>query len=289
MAFFRLCLSRLGDVYERARVVAVFGDHVVAEIPEHWRPYFKDIEIHWAHEPGAANPDHIAQHDMRFDLLDSDADICMLCDADIAVLRPMEELLGQLQTTPALAGVIAHYHFSWGDRVHIPDVDWPDIAAATIGKEISRPYRYSLMPGKKKPAFAPFYINYGVLAGPPAMLLEFHRRDMDIRPVVAGFVGNWWASQVSLPLTCADLGLATMALPMRYNFPNDPKADRLYPDELNEIVFLHYLRGEHFKREEIFAREDAFLDFLNLELDGSNDVFQRFVRELTHGVYPFPR
>lgn len=287
MAFFRLCLDRLGGAEAAARLVCVFGDHQREEIPARWQPYFERIEVHWAHTPGAANPFHVRQHNMRFDLLDSSADLSVLCDADVAVLAPVIPLAQSLSADPAVAGVIAHFHFPWKGREKRADRDWPEIARATMGRDIDRPYCYTLLP-KGSPPEAPFYINLGVFAAPPALLAQFHARDMQIRPKVATLLDDWWAPQVSLSLTCADLDLPVQALPMRYNYPNDTKADELYPNEMEQIVFLHYLRGEHFRRDQIFAQEEAFSAFLHSSLEGSNAVFQRLVSDLCGGRYPFP-
>ena len=40
---------------------------------------------------------------------------------------------------------------------------------------------------------------------------------------------------------------------MRYNFPNDPIAERMYPDDLANVVVYHYLRTAAFNRHEIFV------------------------------------
>jgi hypothetical protein len=286
IAFFRLALDALGGVYRNARLVAVFGDHESEQIPERWRGHFDRIDIVWAHAVGADNPAHRAQHDRRFEAIRHDADLAFLCDADVAPLRPFPELLAQLTQTPALAGVIAHLHFPRGELPREPDRDWPEIAQAVLGAPIDRPYRYTLIAPEEAPA-APFYINYGVFAGPPDMLRKFYRRDLEIRDRVADIVGHWWAPQVSVALTCADLDLPTTALPMRYNFPNDPVAERMYPGEANNIVFLHYLRKRFFDRSEIFAEPEAFDRFMEMYLEGSNAGFQRSVATLTGGEYPF--
>lgn len=287
IAFFRLCLNRLGRAYRKARLVAVFGDQTEEVIPQRWRPYFKNIEVHWAHEIGAENPNHVLQHNRRFDLISSSADVSFLCDADIAVLRPMDELIFDLINQPKLAGVIAHYHFPWPGRTHDPDRDWSELSESIIGKEIARPFAYTLTP-EELGYRAPFYINFGMLAGTPDVLARFHARDMVTRQEVTKHLGDWWAPQVSLPLTCEDLELSTQSLPMRYNFPNDPKANELYPEELKRIVFLHYLRRTHFKREEIFVSESAFQEFLSMPLSGANAEFQCFVKDATAGSFPFP-
>ena len=230
IAFFRICLNALGGVYRDARVVAVFGDHETEDLPGAWRNYFDDIDIEWAHPVGAVNVDHQAQHDRRFEIIRKEADLAILCDADIAMLRPFDGLAGRIVDEACLAGVIAHLHFPWAGRSRDPDVDWPELADAILGRPIARPNRYTLMPLDTPPA-APFYINYGVFAGPPALMAEFHKRDLVIRQKVADVLGHWWAPQVSVSLTCEDLKIPTLALPMRYNYPNDPIADTLYPEE----------------------------------------------------------
>ncbi|MEP2151695.1 MAG: hypothetical protein ABJI43_15430 [Roseobacter sp.] len=186
-----------------------------------------------------------------------------------------------------MAGTIAHLHFPWQGREGDPQTDWRELAQLAIGRQVPRPYKYTLA-GDDRLAEAPFYINMGVFAGPPDLLSRFHAGDLKIRPAVAAQLGNWWAPQVSLALTCAELDLPVRALPMRYNFPNDPRADARYTQELPQIVFLHYLRRKHFARERIFAEPKNFEDFLHLPLSGSNLLFQQFVMKVTGGRYPFP-
>lgn len=288
IAFFKLCLDRIGGDYANARIVAVFGDHNIEAIPGEWRRYFEDIEVEWAHPLGAVNPHHRAQHDRRFEIIRQDADLAFLCDADVALMTPLDDLVHNLIARPALAGVIAHYHFPWHGRVADPNVDWPEISIAVIGRDIDRPYRYSLL-GKDTPPVAPFYINYGFLAGSPGLLKEFYLRDRQLRPLVADLIGHWWAPQVSLALTCADLQLPTVALPMRYNFPNDPVADNLYPEELDGVLLMHYLRLNEFKRDEIWVSENKFLELIESRFHGSNEIFRNFVKNATNGNYPFYR
>ncbi|WP_203292326.1 hypothetical protein [Maricaulis parjimensis] len=288
IAFFRKCLDFLGGDYQQARLVASLGDHQTNELPSEWAPYFDRIEVCFAHEPGAPNPYHEAQHERRFELIDDSADVSVLVDADVAILAPMDELIGQVMTTQAVAGVIAHYHFPWdagsGDAVK----DWSYFYRRLLGRSFTPEYSYTL----KRPqtgAEAPFYINYGVFAGSPKQLRAFDTRERSLRPLVRAEVGDVWCYQVGLALTCSSLDLPTLALPMRYNFPNDPLADQLYPDDLEQIVFMHYLRTKLFSRSEIFASAEAFDAFLSMQLEGSNERFQAHVRAVTNGKYPFPR
>lgn len=287
ISFFRLALNSLGGCYKDARLVAVLGNQEENVIPPRWRPHFRDVDLIWAHEPGAYNPDFVPQHNKRFEVLDPTADVSIICDADVLILRPMDDLLRSIVEDPFLGGVIAHFHFPWdGREERRPERDWPELATTILGKNIDRPHRYTLQDAAS-PDRAPFYINFGVFAGTPEMLGRFNQRELEIRPKVAEKLGEWWAPQVSLALTCADLDLPTRALPMRYNFPNDPLADSLYPEEMENIVFLHYLRLQHFQRDRIFQTEADFQKFLNLPLTGSNLAFQNAVRHISGGVYPF--
>ncbi|MCV2891184.1 hypothetical protein [Ruegeria aquimaris] len=293
IAFFRLCLNALGGEYAKSRLVAVFGDPETEELPERWKPYFEGIEVAWAYsasgDPVAEG--YAAQHLKRFELIRPDCDLAFLCDADVAPIRPFREMALDLMARSALGGVIAHFHFPLEGRKlkdRLPDVDWPRIAQEILGHDIKRPYRYTLTPLHTPPQ-APFYINYGVLAGPPKSLGAFCRAAADIREALHACVGPWWGPQVEVPLAADRAGLETRALPMRYNFPNDPRADTLYPDDLEEIVFLHYLRQNLFRRDRIFASRDEFDRFMGLALTGSNAVFQAHVRAVTAGHYPFER
>ena len=76
---------------------------------------------------------------------------------------------------------------------------------------------------------------------------------------------------------------------MRYNFPNDPVAETMYPGELQELAIVHYLRTTHFDRHEIFATPDAYSAFLQQPLSGASQVFRDAVSLRLGQQYPFPR
>jgi len=288
IAFFRLCLDALGGYYADARLVAVFGDHRSESIPRSWIKYFDNIQVEWAHPIGAENLCYRAQHDRRFEIMREDADLVFICDADIAPLAPFDSLLCELVNKPALAGTIAHYHFPFDNMISGPPVGWAELAKATIGKDIDMPFRYTLAP-RSSPDRAPFYINYGMFAGTPKLMSKFYLRDKELRDPAASLIGDYWAAQVSVALACADLSLPVKVLPMRYNFPNDSVADQMYPEEMSNIIFLHYLRTSKFSREKIFSSRHHFNRFLNSRLSGSNEYFRRYVENLTGGKYPFAR
>ena len=287
MAFFRLCLDAAGGAFRDARMVCVFENAGDATLSPHWRRHFKGIEVEWVTITAGENPGYRAQHNRRFEVIRDDADLAFVCDADVALVGPCDDLVQQLLARPALAGVIAHFHFSRSpDEIGDPDAIWPKLSSNLLGKPIDRSNHYTLV-RPASPATVPFYINYGVLAGPPNLLRAAYARDLQLRDPVEQIVGEFFSAQVSLALSCADLDIPTMALPMRYNFPNDRIADELYPDELEAVVFLHYLRRRYFDRGEIFTSEADFDRFLAMELVGSDAVFRDRVAAITNGKYPF--
>ncbi|WP_300554067.1 hypothetical protein [Maricaulis sp.] len=284
-AFFRLCLDALGGHYRDARLVALLGDHTEASIPEEWVPYLERIEIVWAHEPGAENIVHSAQHYRRFDVLRDGADLCFICDADVAPLAAFDDLITELVQTPALAGVMAHYPFPMPNRQsREPEKDWQEIAEDVLGYRLDLDHRFLLAPHQP----TPFYINYGVFVGTPSMLKCFAARDRELFEPVARHVTHWWASQVSLALTCIDLALPTRELVPRFNYPNYELCDELFPDEMADIRLMHYLGLKAFDRQKIFCQPAAFDALMTADLTGSNAVFQSRVEAITSGVFPFP-
>jgi hypothetical protein len=111
---------------------------------------------------------------------------------------------------------------------------------------------------------------------------------LDIRSEIAPLLTDTrFSGQIALTLALCKHDVPVRGLEMKYNFPNDPVADRLYQDQLNQICVLHYLRTDKFDRQKIFTTEKAFNEFLHLDLQGSNKIFQQHIRSITHGRYPF--
>lgn len=300
IAFFRMSLDALGEQGLRARVVAVFGADVVGALPARWAVHFERIEVAWADPEEYRKLSYHATVLRRYQLLDPEADLCCLCDADTVLLRPIPlAFLEEIEQRPTLNGVVAHLPFPI-DRDSrgadgqpglfpgmAPGLAWERLAAIFLGHPISRPLHYTLR-GRGEDDRAPFYINYGFLAGTPRLLGRLHPRLLELHQPIAEILGNVFCGQVAVALAVEQAEkLPWRALPMRYNFPNDRDADRLYPEELEQVIVMHYLRTDHFDRHRIFSERAAFHEFLALDLVGSDRVFQDHVRRVTGGDFPF--
>lgn len=293
IAMFRRSLDSLGAPYSTARVVAVFACRSQDEIPVFWRRQLDRVEIELP--PSAefdANPMAHLDHCAR--VIGNDSDVSIHCNADTMFLSRFDSMLEDMRENPAVAGVMAHYHFPWQPRKGGPKVpaetirrDWDEISNTILGTTLDKPYRYSMVP-KEFPCAAPFYLNFGMIAVTPALFKSAISVFKKSRDKISSLVGNQFCHQIALTLACAEAGVSTRTLPMRFNFPNDRYADELYPSEMENIVMLHYLRRSQYDRHLIFAEEGEFQRFMDLKLEGSCAVFQNHIRKLTGGIYPFP-
>jgi hypothetical protein len=286
-AIFRCRLNALGEPYASARQVLCLGVSEEAHrVPSRWTKWFGDIEVHWADSKEAEDC-------MLYRAADPSSDVSILCDADTLLMDVLpESFLRDCVQKPAIRGVVAHYPPPLRRRdgstyplVTTPSDMWTTLSDRILGRPITMVHSYTLVNGADD--MCPFYINHGFVAAQSALMVEFGRLLPDVLATVRTVIDNHFCYQIAIPFVVERASLPYEALPMRYNFPNDPVCDRMYPEELKRVLVMHYLRTDLFDRHVIFAEEREFDRFMNLSLTGSNQVFQTGVRALTDGVYPF--
>jgi len=285
VAMFRLALDRLGGAYAKARVVCVFGDKIRNPIPDRWAHWLERVEIHWVSPSDFIRNGYLAQGYRRFEILDPTADLSVICDADIFPIRSLGGGVEELVSAQKIGGTIAHSHFPWSKRNGSGAEDWEVISRLILNRPIETHFNYTL--SDTADWGCPFYINFGFLAGPPLLLEEVFGEVKRLREPVHNLINNYFAAQVAFALAVSAVNAPVQALPMRFNFPNDPRAEAKYPEELEAVSMMHYLRLNRFDRQNIFSSAEDFQSFLSLDLDGSNKIFQAAVQEVTGGCYPF--
>lgn len=292
-AIFRRQLDSMGGDYAAARLLYSLGTSDPQPFPARWAPYFTGIDVHYPDPRDHRRLGIDAQCHLLWDLLDPSADVSVICDADTLILRPFpDDLLREVVQTQAVYGVIAHYPPSLehlgpaadGGPTSIDDL-WPTLGERIIGRLPRMQHAYSLL---RPPSPCPFYINHGVVVGKPAALRRLWQATTAVMPRLRGVLHNDFSDQIAIALAVEEADLPARELPMRFNYPNDPVADELYPDELANAVMVHYLRLSHFDRHQIFHDEPAFRRFMDAELAGSDAMFRDHVRDLTGGEFPFP-
>jgi SAM-dependent methyltransferase len=207
-------------------------------------------------------------------------------DADVLFMDDFSDLLRDLESEPAVAGVIAHAPPFQNDQFA---KIWRQLSAGYHTRPPLFEYEHTgwgFMVQREALRFTPPYFNFGMVAAPAGMMeiisVEIEKAD----DFVNANLDTFFRFQIALTLTIQKHGLPVHALPLRYNFPNDPSFDAKYPEELSDVRILHYLRCEIIHRESDFRTLNSVASLIaRQDLTGSNEVFRRRVAEL----YPFVR
>jgi hypothetical protein len=271
------------------RILLCAGGDADPALIERWRPHLPDVDLVLVSPERFAQEGMWAQSDDVFRLAPRDADVLVALDADTLPVAGLEPLLDEVLATGEVAGVIAHFQVP-GARDAPNREAWRRLADGLVDAPLEFGHACTLM-DESAPLEArelPFYLNFGVVLFPRAAFDAWVPAYLALRrQLMARMSHPDYSGQVALTLALARTGARTRALPMRYNFPNDPRAERLYPDELANVVVFHYLRTGRFDRQRIFTDEHPYRDFLALELTGSDLAFQQAVRRLLGEAYPF--
>jgi hypothetical protein len=213
----------------------------------------------------------------RFEV-ESEAEIVLFADADLIFVAGIDDVLKALEHTPAIAGVMAHAPPSQRN------LDWERLFSEARIPPPADAYQYGgwrFLFDDPTQRLAPAYYNFGAVFVPgawiPALRTVYEREIVFAEEAGLGdFKG-----QVALTLAVYRLGLRRFVLEPRYNFPNDPRFDAAYPEDLDDVRILHYLRGEIVHRDRDFASAEALSELvLRDDLHGSNEVLRATVRAL---------
>ena len=188
--------------------------------------------------------------------------IVICADADVLFLADFSDLLRNLEREPAVAGVIAHTPPFQLDQ--FADA-WRELSAGYHTTPPSFDYEHTgwgFMVRREALRLTPPYFNFGMVAAPAAIMkiigLEIEKAD----DFVNARLDTFFRFQIALTLTIQKHSLPVRALPLRYNFPNDPRFDGRYSEELSDIRVLHYLRCEMIHRERDFCSLDNVVSLI---------------------------
>ena len=271
-------LARLGGEYARARIQVCVGEQpALAELREGNR-WSESFPVDWFVVPDEVYarvpaPPWASGHARYF--RSSDADVVVLCDADICPVADFDELLLHLQdASPAVAGLQAHYAPFKTDN----DATWRGLLEAA-GAPLAPMQRAYSMDVQGLQGTAPAYFNYGFVAFNAA---AFRAVAADIDHCLAlaceGLPQNPFAAQVALALAVARGGINVLDLGHEHNCAND---DLLVAHELvhpGDVRVIHYLRGDDLARHRFLCDRDLFEAFLARER--ANPINERLRQHL---------
>lgn len=217
----------------------------------------------------------------------------LMLDADVLTLQPFNELFEILHDRPCLIGVMAHVSpFGSANPADHTDL-WRKLYRSC---GLGNPKFEFLLSGwglmdKAEPRrLSPPYFNTGMLLSSAAVLEKLYEPYMEALLKTRNILDTYFIEQIALTLALIKTGLPYTVVPLRYNFPNDPRFDDAHDQELNKICFLHFLRTEIVRREDDF-KDNARIELLikRADLSGSNELFRRRIAELAPLVFTTPK
>ena len=205
------------------------------------------------------------------------AETVVMLDADVVVVRLFSEILPILSEYPSIAGVMAHAPpftpNEWSALFRQAGLTPPELNYECSG--------WNIMVTDPESRYCPPYFNTGVLAASRRSLELLYDPYMAALQTVRSLYDTYFFEQIALTLALYQTGIKPHVLPLRYNYPNQEGFDVAFPDELNEIRFLHFLRTD------IVKREDDFVSWASMkklsrrrDLTGSNEIFRRRLAQL---------
>ncbi|BDW96370.1 hypothetical protein MACH10_20550 [Thalassospira tepidiphila] len=297
IAFFQKALETTFTRPSQARLVCYLGSgEGVDVVPSRWAQHLKNVDVRFVDPVAVQKEGYLVQARARFEhALHTDAHICILCDADTLPVGALDAVLRALAEGAPVAGVIAHLP---PPNLFTPEIpDFESLGKVVNGKPLDTPFKYTLLGYPResnkqiqlRSPMAPFYLNHGFVAFRQDALRDFSPAFMKMRArMMSDFGMGGFAGQVAVPLTLQQLGWGGVALPMRYNYPNDVRAVRFQKGEERAIMFLHYLRERHFKRNAILANKADYLAFMQKPLNDIDQITQAAFRAVAGGEhYPF--
>jgi hypothetical protein len=210
----------------------------------------------------------------------SDADVVLFADADTLFVNSVDDLLQSLETTPAIAGVMAHVP-PFALR---PEETWETVfqkLGRSLPPDLHQHTGWGTMLRRPELRFSPIYYNFGAVFVSRNLCADlaaaYHSQ---LRIAEKADVG-YFVGQLALTLAIYELDLPRIALPPRYNFPNDPLFEGSYPEDLADLRILHYLRLDQVERDMIWKSPEETVAFLNRrDLRPSNEALRRTVAKL---------
>jgi hypothetical protein len=291
VAALQLALRRLPWTRWQAEIVVCLGGRLGLEANfqlSRWLPYLGDVTMVFPRER-ASDGDYDGQIDELYRAAPVDADVLVRADADILPVASLEPLLDFVLERSAIAGVTAHYRFPAPPGVGNREA-WDAVAQGLLDEPLRFDHSYSLIRpvAAEEEQACPFYLNDGFVLFAREYFDRFAPLYLWARPHLSDrLVHPYYAGQVALAVSVARIPLPAVALPLRFNFPNDPIATEQYPEELENAVVFHYLREDQVDRQQIFRWRETYSVFLDRTLNRANAAFRDSVRTLFGDEYPF--
>ena len=280
--FMAASLRQLGsELADHKLVVCVGGDEEQRDLYKDL-PWSRNYPLTWFWaDPERFRKDGYWETSHELFRQPASARFVMYADADVIFVRDFSELLEDLGRSPAIAGVIAHVPPFGRD---LGEEMWEKLFKDYGVTGVSSKHEHTgwgFMVKAPQHRYTPPYFNFGMVLAPAAMAERIGAELVTADQFVTRSLTTFFRFQIALTLIIAKNQLPARALPLRYNFPNDPRFDQKYPDELSDLRILHYLRREILDREKDFTDLERVSALIRRrDLEGSNEVLRKRLEQL---------
>ncbi len=254
-----------------------------------WYSHLREVRLTITSQGDFDRKGILAQADASFEATPQ-AEVVMWLDADTFPVADFEQVLDRVADANLVAGAIAHFALPVNGK-RDSAAFWKLVSTDVVSKPLRLCFEHSLVPKDAPDAerLCPFSPNCGVVFFPRDGFRKILNLYHSIQAKVAERLADlsYFAGQTALALAIAEAGVGVWNMPLRYNYPNDPLAEKLHPGELQEVSIFHYLRTELYNRRSIFADAKSYRKFLAAPLTGVHEQFQSHVRRILGDDYPF--
>jgi hypothetical protein len=216
------------------------------------------------------------------------ARLVMFVDADVIFIRDFSDMLSEIEREPAICGVMAHVSPFQGRREHSPQSSWQQLARSFGIADLPADCEHSgwnCMFTDETYRYTPPYFNGGMIVGPVDLMDRMCALIPAAEDAVDAVLESYFRPQLSRTLAIYKDSLPYRVLPLRFNFPNDPRFEPVYPAELADLRILHYLRWHIVHRDRDFMNSAAVAGLLARDdLTGSNETLRLRIAELHDAV-----
>ncbi|MGH6821992.1 MAG: hypothetical protein ACREC4_00630 [Methylocella sp.] len=256
--FYNFTLRRLDSPqYRDAQLLVAVGDHCDLDAVRRENEWSENFNVVWERVPDEISAEfHWAgTANWRLNIPSGDAEIIILSDADMALLRDVDPMLMEFPLEePAVRGHMAHRPppvnknkcaLSGADPKFWPwlfdlfDIPWPAVT-----------YRYSMDADGSLP-MSPAYFNLGFVAMNAKALAVFASEIAETTRRVTVATDSLMRCQIAITIIAYRAGIDIGTLPAAYNAANDLLHFSQNGLTADQIRVLHFLRLDEINREEL--------------------------------------
>jgi hypothetical protein len=267
-----LSLRRNGGIYRNAPVILTVGAETLqADLPAAL-PWLRPLGVEWRWLPPTEfSRDTFwttaaSRYGQRFA-----STMVLMLDADVLIAAPFDDMVRSAHRQSALAALIS---FASPFEHHRLEGGWyrlfREFGLAEPRLEFTHTGYGSL---HRDPNFArcPAYFNQGVVCLPATLATRMGEILPSLMADVKALTDTPYRLQLAIALAVAKLGAPSLALPLRYNFPNLEPIETRHRREIRSASLLHLHGSEPVSKMDLFASAEAMKAFTaRADLTGVN-------------------